>query len=133
MALWGIGAKWGNDDVSSEFLTNGIIRLGWSKNEAPDLYAMLDEIQVTDFVYIKSFVPNNRMLIIHAVGIVKETVNTNESIKVFWLTDLKENPIKISLNDVKGKNNVYSNTLYKEYSYEIAETIFKNTIRERKD
>ena len=95
---------------------------------------MFSDIKNNDIVYIKSFVPKNRQLNIYAVGVVKKTLDENDEITVEWFADMTAHPLKISLNDFKGKNNVYSNTLYREYNEEIISLIFnhvKNKSKER--
>ena len=134
MRVWGIGANWGDEPLKDSFVLNDCLTVGWSKEVAPDLYAMLEEIQVNDIVYIKSFVPKNRIVNVYAVGVVSKPLDINNQknsdVIVEWFADLTKQPIQISLNDVGGKNNVYSNTLYKEYNENIQNKIFEK-IRER--
>ena len=124
MVAWGMGAKWCNEKLTDDFLINNCISIGWSKDDAPNLYAMFADIKINDIIYIKAFVPKNRQLNIYAVGVVKKTLDKNEEITVEWFADMSLHPLKISLNDFKGKNNVYSNTLYREYNEEIISFIF---------
>lgn len=126
MKVWGVGALWKTENKSGFFIDNECIKIGYKKDVAPDLYEMMGDINVNDFVYIKSFVPKSRMLHIKAIGIVNMVSKNSGEISVHWFADMRQSPLKISLNNFNGKNNVYSNTLYREYNNEIIQYIFNN-------
>ena len=135
LRVWGMGARWGNKSMVKEFLEKGYAGIGWLEDEAPSLYSMIREIRAGDIIYIKSFVRKNCSLHIKAIGKVLSTKVSDSdyfrgkdrhiSIQVEWFN---ENELDIvydfSLNtDKNGKidfrNNVYNNTLYREYSDKI--------------
>ena len=126
MKVWGIGTN----DIYEFPLRKDYIRIDWDKEAAPDLHVMFRQIQVNDIVYVKAFLRNGRILRVKAIGIVTQSVHKQEEtgnmiIKVLWLDVFTKEPLDISLNDCNVKNNVYSNTLYQEYSQQIIEKIMK--------
>ncbi len=133
MRIWGIGAKWGDKNMYGVFAgkeSQGYAAIGWSPDEAPDLDKMFHSIREGDAIYIKRFLPNGRRLFIIAIGIVTKSAhidhavihqlyNSDENgqrsiISVDWRW-LNNEPDELTLNDLRTKNNVYSNTLYEEY------------------
>lgn len=70
MAIFGVGAHY-EDDVSAQFLSEGVACVGWSENHAPPAHSILRQLRTGDLVFIKSFTPQAG-LTIKAVGIVTE-------------------------------------------------------------
>ncbi|HBL82995.1 MAG TPA: hypothetical protein DD391_10505 [Clostridiales bacterium] len=126
MKVWGIGTN----DIREFPLRKDYIRIDWDKEAAPDLHVMFRQIQVNDIVYVKAFLRNGRVLRVKAIGIVTQSAHKQEEtenmvVTVLWLDVFTKDPLDISLNDCNLKNNVYSNTLYQEYSPQIIEKIMK--------
>lgn len=128
MAVWGIGAYY-DCDVSDDFINEKCACIGYEKKDASSLYEMFRRIKKGDIIYIKSFSIRNSTVIIKAIGYVtgrniKEFNfhNTQDSMgygrEVLWKKVFKENNnwIRVPLKDTDKINNVYSNTLYEEYS-----------------
>lgn len=130
MNIWGLGTCYGGyDDKKDIFIKNNIAAIGWSEDEALDLYAMMRKVDIGDIIYLKSSYPKKgvgRILRIKAVG---KVINPNkkfegksavgmEYIKNFTSFDL-------ALNEYKGKNSVYGSTFYQEYNPIIIEKILK--------
>lgn len=129
MAIYGIGAHF-EEDTSKHFIDNGVVGVGWKKEEAIALYQMISSIKVGDIVYIKSFSPSSPYLFIKGVGIITD-MEIIESKKakskgisfgrnVIWL--IKEH---IKLIKPEDKNNVRLNTLYEEFHPEVQSEIIK--------
>lgn len=79
MKIWGMGTCYGGyDDQTSIFIKNKIAAIGWSEDDAVDLYAMIREVEIGDIIYLKSSYPQKgkgRILRIKAIGRV---VNPNK-------------------------------------------------------
>ncbi len=137
LRVWGIGANWGNKSMVKEFLEKGYAGIGWYEDDAPSLYAMMREIKSGDIIYIKSFVRKNCTLHIKAIGRVMTTKFLNSdyfigkdrhiSIQVEWFNDVELDDVVYEFNEnidknnkkIDFRNNVYNNTLYREYSDKI--------------
>ena len=87
MAIYGIGANFG-EDVSEDFISEGVACIGWTPEQAPVLHRMLKYIKMGDIIYIKSYPPQIG-LIIKAVGIVTDdTVKDyafGKGVEVRWI------------------------------------------------
>lgn len=125
----------GYDDQTSVFIKNKVAAIGWSEDDAIDLYAMLGKVEIGDIIYLKSTYPkknSGRILRIKAIG---KVVNPNKKFdeKSAIGVDYIENftPVDLVLKDYKGKNNVYGSTFYQEYNPLIIEKIL-NLIQDRK-
>lgn len=129
MAVFGIGAYYDDDDVSSDFINEKCACIGYDKTDASSLYEMLRRIKKGDIIYIKSYNIKTKTVLIKAIGYVtgrniKEFnfPNSAESMgfgrKILWKKIFEENKdwIRVPLADEDQKNNVYNNTLYEEYS-----------------
>lgn len=140
MAIWGMGAFY-EEDVSAQFIENGVAFVGWDKKEAPVLHNMLDHIRVGDIIYLKSFTPKNKKLTIKAIGIVTNAQREVQDLRlkdrlypigkgvtVAWKTpaDFRES---IEVTERMFKNNVFNNTLYQEYNDEVIDLIFKQLLK----
>ncbi|MDY5940714.1 MAG: hypothetical protein SPJ23_03565 [Eubacteriales bacterium] len=126
MSVWGIGAFY-DFDVSEKFISQGCACIGWNKADAPSLYQMLTSVKIGDIIYLKSFLPKKKQLIIKAVGIVIDNridgniFETGNGIRVKWKA--LDTPIKVDITEKIYKNNVFNNTLYEEYNPEILEKV----------
>lgn len=133
MAVYGAGAYY-DEDVTKDFIDGECFCIGYDKSDATTLYEMLRRAKIGDIVYIKSFSPKSREKItIKAIGFIVGT-----SIKEFyfqngksmgygrnvkWVKNFSDcwEEIKLTQND--SVNNVYSNTMYEEYSSRIIKKI----------
>lgn len=130
MKIWGIGTCYGGyDDQTSRFIENGIAAIGWSEDDAIDLYAMLREVEIGDIVYLKSTYQKKgigRILRIKAVG---KVINANKkfdgksALGIEYVNDFVA--VDLALNEYRGKNSVYGSTFYQEYNPLIVEEILK--------
>ena len=123
VAIYGLGAYY-HEDVTSEFLSNGIACVGWDRTDAPALYNMMVHIKVGDIIYIKSH-PIDRGLIIKAVGIVTdgEVISTDlgdACLRVTWIWVGNE-----ELGKIPDKYNVRNNTLYEEHNPTIQRVVVR--------
>ena len=133
MRVWGMGFMYGRtDDHSDEFISNGTAVIGWAMEEAPDLYAMLLEVELGDVIYLKTFGVQKQEIRIWHVGKVINTLGladggAKHALGVQWIKSFDE-PLALSLRDRKyaGKNNVYKNTFYREYNPGIIRDILEH-------
>ena len=44
----------GYDDQTSVFIKNKVAAIGWSEDDAIDLYAMMGKVEIGDIMYLKS-------------------------------------------------------------------------------
>jgi hypothetical protein len=129
MAVFGIGAYYDDEDVSSDFVNKECACIGYDKTDASSLYEMLRRIKKGDIIYIKSYNIKTKTVLIKAIGYVigrniekfkfpndKDPMGYGR--KVLWKNVFEENGdwIRVPLADEDQKNNVYNNTLYEEYS-----------------
>lgn len=123
MKIWGIGANW-NKSEKDNFINHSVAAIGYSEDEAPALHAMMSEMEIGDIIYIKSFIPKNSTLKIKAVGRIIGYPYTEakifgnnapkRSVPVKWV--YSGDTEKYELTPADTKYNVYSLTLYREYS-----------------
>src|SRR5437867_11396802 len=118
MAIYGIGASYGENDVSSEFINMGLACIGWDEKEGQPLHTMLRHFKIGDIVYIKSHPPSVG-LIIKAVGIVisdeaKTDPKLGTGMPVKWLWTGEER-----LGQFDDKYPVRNITLYEEFSRKV--------------
>src|SRR5579871_41684 len=71
MAMFGLGAHY-EDDVTDDFINNGLACVGWEYNEAPSLHEIMRSVQVGDIIYIKAHPPHIG-LIVKAIGLVRNS------------------------------------------------------------
>ena len=125
----------GYDDQTTIFIENKIAAIGWSENDAIDLYAMIGKVEIGDIIYLKSTYPKKSIGRILRIKTVGKVVNPNKKFdgKSAIGMDYIENfaPIDLVLKDYKGKNSVYGSTFYQEYNPLIIEKIL-NLIQDRK-
>lgn len=129
MAVWGIGAYYKNSspaDKTDEFLNDKRAYIGWNEPDAPALYRMFDSIKAGDLIYIKSFAPKTKQLLIKAVGIVKDTKkeasdSLGTGIEVCWNLDFSSDTVNVTSQIYR--NNVFNNTLYEEFNDNIIQKV----------
>jgi len=130
MAIYGIGAFY-SEDVSEKFISNNLVGVGWSDQDAPELHQYIHSLKVGDIVYIKAFPPSLNQIIVKAIGIiiddsVLDKKMTNGLVecgrKVRWFS--KE---PFSIPKPIERNNVRQNTMYEEFHPEI-QTLIINKI-----
>lgn len=115
MAIFGIGATYGNNDVSQNFIDNNIVCLGWDISEAPALHEILRYLKVGDIIYIKT-APIGKGIRIKAVGIVTDNRlqkidNLGTGVAVQWIWNGYKN-----IGTIVDKYNVRNNTIYEEFN-----------------
>jgi hypothetical protein len=114
MAVFGVGAYY-DRDVSSDFITNEVVGVGWDDNDAPELREYFQSLKVGDIVYIKAAFGGNDITV-KGIGIIKDNVilrntglvSTGRNVK--WLYTNK-----FVIKRPQEKNNVRSNTVYEEF------------------
>ena len=123
MSVWGIGAYY-DEDKASDFISNGVACLGWSKQDAQPLHSMLSSIKIGDIIYIKSFVTQKKQLIVKAIGIVTGEVcdkpnktNLGCGVCVKWKENFSEEVFDVTPE--MYRNNVFNKSLYEEFNEEI--------------
>ena len=136
MKVWGMGTCYGGyNDQTSMFIKNKIAAIGWSEDDAIDLYAMIGKVEIGDIIYLKSTYPKKNIGRILRIKTIGKVVNPNKkfngksAIGVDYIKNFA--PIDLVLNDYKGKNSVYGSTFYQEYNPLIIEKIL-NLIQDRK-
>jgi hypothetical protein len=124
MAIYGIGASYGDIDVSPHFIKRGLACIGWDEKKAQPLHAMLRHFKIGDIVYIKSHPPSIG-LIIKAVGVVvsvdlkmDKKLGTGIPVKWLWTGDER-------LGQLDDKYPVRNITLYEEFSRKIQTRVLK--------
>ena len=132
MAIFGIGAFY-DQDVSSSFVNANLVGVGWSDKDAPELHQFMMALKVGDIVYIKSFPPGSKEIIVKAIGIVIDDIirtsqDSNNLVacgrNVRWASTQEFRIIK-----PQEKNNVRSNTMYEEYHPEVQKSILTKIVK----
>lgn len=132
MAIYAVGFTYQNPngahDRSSDFLTNGIVCIGWDITDAPDLHNLMKTFQTGDIVYLKKWDIGSSSVFVRAIGFIKdEEIKSPSNLdtigrNVVWkFTDPKGFTIKPD-----GKNNVRTNSIYQEFDPIVQKAIFKN-------
>lgn len=115
MAIFGIGAHYGGtEDVSEDFIKEGLACVGWDEKDAPPAHGILRQLRTGDLIFIKSFAPQVG-LTIKAVGIVTEgkiqsDANLGTCVAVRWVWTGEER-----IGKLDDKWPVRSVTIYEEY------------------
>jgi hypothetical protein len=117
MAIFGIGAYY-DRDVSADFLEHGCACVGWAEADAPPAHAILRHLRAGDIIFIKSFTPNEG-LIIKAVGLVREGrvrsfSDLGDGVPVRWVWNGEER-----VGRLDDKWPVRTVTIYEEYHPEV--------------
>ena len=144
MAVFGAGAFYYDDDnsgvdVTKDFLEQECFCIGYEKKEASALYEMLRRVKIGDIVYLKSFKVGKKgesgTIFIKAIGFVigqniksftfSDGSNMGYGRGVKWIKDFsdREDWFELELNPEERVNNVYSNTMYEEYSARVITTV----------
>ena len=115
MAIFGIGATYGNNDVSQNFIDNNIVCVGRDISEDPALHEILRYLKVGDIIYIKT-APIGKGIRIKAVGIVTDNRlqkidNLGTGVAVQWIWNGYKN-----IGTIVDKYNVRNNTIYEEFN-----------------
>lgn len=124
MAIYAVGAFFdGTTDVSPQFIQAGIVGIGWSATDAPELHQFMRTLKVGDIVYIKAYPPGSSDIIVKAVGIIvdgKEALNSlvGYGRNVRWV-----HTQEIRIPKPLEKNNVRSNTMYEEFHPAVQQAI----------
>ena|ERR1700722_9193684 len=117
MAIYGVGAFY-EEDVSSQFISNNLVGVGWSYQRASDLHQFMRSLKVGDVVYIKA-APPGQAIVVKGIGLImdnqiRDDQNSGGLVhcgrNVRWVSTTT-----FTLPARSGKNNVQSNTLYEEF------------------
>ena len=132
MAIHGVGAYFGDHDVSPEFIRRKIIGIGWSITDAPDLHEYIKSLKVGDIVYIKS-APLKGDFSIKAIGIISSSVILNDVALSNDTVSIAREVKWISTKEFKlrrgsEKNNVKLNSLFEEYNPLVQKRIINEII-----
>ena len=130
VAIYGIGANFGGIDVSKNFLHSGVAGVGWDQADAPDLHNYVDSIEKGDIIYIKSCNFGNDICV-KGIGIVTDNASVgtfnigskypiNRGKQVDWL-----DKSTFVIPKPYGKNNVRSNSVYREFHPDVIKEILK--------
>ncbi len=128
MAVWGIGAydPGKREDKAKLFVDNGMIEVGYTKDEKPMFYRLLHLMDYGDLVFIKARYRYNKPLTIKAIGLVIKTAEQDftdhSKVEICWLLDLTNEP-KVIQSENKSDGSV--NTIYQERDPEIIKTIIE--------
>jgi len=138
MGVFGVGASFSADksgDVSKQFIEQGLIALGWTKEEAPSLYNLFFALRTGDIVYLKSSGRQHTSITVKAIGIVRNnTIREKENPfpehgevsiirEIAWLTT-----DQFLVDSITDKYNVRENTIYEEFHPKILEKIIEKII-----
>jgi len=89
MAIYGFGAMFGGTlDKTEDFMSDGVVGVGWTDRDSFGCRAMVRGITVGDIAFIKAY-PPNQGLILKAVGVVLsnkpvDDPNLGYCVKVRW-------------------------------------------------
>lgn len=123
MAIFGIGAWYSGDDMTSIFLEKEVACVGWGEEYAPTLHRIMAHIKIGDIIYIKKYPPSEG-LTIKAIGIVADD-------KVTQIPDVGEACVKVKwawkgdeyIGKIDDKYIVHTGTLYEEYNPDVQKKI----------
>jgi len=122
MAIFGVGAYYDSrtpPDVSGQFIAQGVVGVGWSASDAPELHQFIRSLKVGDVVYIKSASPTSADIVVKGIGLVRDdaivvAADTGGLVqigrRVVWLS--RE---EFRIPKPNEKNNVRLNTMYEEF------------------
>jgi hypothetical protein len=128
IAIYGVGAFY-DEDVSGEFIRNGLVGVGWDVNDAPELQEYFKSLKVGDIVYLKAAAFGASQISVKGIGIIKDNTirtraDTNRLVEtgrnVVWL-----NKDPFTIPRPAEKNNVRSNTVYEEFHPQIQKEIIE--------
>jgi hypothetical protein len=139
MAIFGVGSKWGKEELKNQFFEEGKFILGWNEPTAKDIYSAISTLKVGDILYIKGSPPGSRKIKVKGIGIVSKNfmncINENEYenvsfsnweslfIKVEWFC---QEEFTITIPGAEGKlTNQRASTFYEEYLPYVQEIIIR--------
>lgn len=111
LAIFGIGALYGTEDMTDIFLNQEVACVGWEEEESLSLHNIIKHIKVGDIIYIKTY-PPNMGLTIKAIGlVVDDTVSRIDHVgeaclRVKWVWKGEE-----FMGKIEDRYNVRLNTL----------------------
>lgn len=117
MSIYGFGAHY-DEDKSQEFISNGVVCVGYNIGDAPAFHQILRYLKPGDIVYLKSF-PPGKGLTIKATGIV-----TDEEVSDYGNLGMGRRVLytwtgEVSLSNIPDKYNVRRITAYEEFNHEV--------------
>lgn len=130
MATYGFGANYSGTDMTENFITNGVVCIGWSKREAPTSHIILREIKIGDIVYLKSNQPGGYPTI-KAIGVVtsnrvRKYEELGDGIKVKWVvTELNK-----YMSKCDKRYNIRANTIYEEKDDKLIRYVVKQLLKQ---
>ncbi|HEX3912346.1 MAG TPA: hypothetical protein VHW71_02465 [Steroidobacteraceae bacterium] len=74
MAIFAVGANYDGDDVSPQFIAQGVAGVGWDHASAPELHQLMASLKVGDIVYIKAYAPSSPDIIVKGIGFIRDAV-----------------------------------------------------------
>ncbi len=126
MAVWGIGATWDGRDVSKEFVGYSTAAIGYNEDEKPTFHKRMRDVKVGDLIFIKAKHNESGWLYVKAIGIVMDIhlcaengFEGQDGIKVRWIKNLTDNPVKISSPPEYGS----THTLYEEKKDSVIQSV----------
>jgi len=123
MAIFAVGAYY-DEDVSDDFIRNGIAGPGHAKADAPELHQFVNSLKVGDILYIKSASPSSKDIVIKAIGVVTDDIFVTSSSVVSAGRNIKWLVTEsFKVPKPKEKNNVRMNTMYEEFHPEVQKVI----------
>lgn len=144
MAIFGVGSKWGDEELKNQFFDEGKFILGWNEDSAKDLYSFVASLKVGDILYIKANAPGSRDIRVKGVGIVTKNligcINSGDFgelaisdwqslfVRVAWI-HIEEFIINIPNNEGK-LTNIRAATIYEEYLPFVQEAVLSKVIKE---
>jgi hypothetical protein len=145
MAIFGAGSSWdGGEEQKQDFFEDENFVIGWSYEDARDVYLASAALKAGDIIYLKSNAPGQRKIKVKGIGVVTKSiiegvwddilvnrgiVNISPVIEVRWvITD----EFHIEIPDAEGKfTAVRASTFYEEYlpfvQSAIINRLFSNT------
>lgn len=129
MAIFGAGSTWdGTEEQKQDFFDQGNFAIGWSYEDARDVYLALASLKAGDIIYLKSNAPGTRRIRVKGIGIVispiiqglfnsifdnQGTPAINPTIEVRWANT---DEFHIDIPADEGKlTAVRASTFYEEY------------------
>lgn len=125
MSIYGAGSDWWDgQDKATDFFQNNNYEIGWSKNEAQDIYQMVQYVKLGDFIYLKANRPGSLHLRIKGIGIVTGFQGGSIIIlNVKWIITEK---FHIDIPQGTGKHtHIRSATFYEEFNPYVIEFIIR--------
>lgn len=124
MAIYGVGAYY-DEDVSEEFLEDGIVGTGWEASDAPELHQYFRTLKVGDIIYLKA-ASFGQPITVKGIGIIRDEIVLSKT--DHYLTAVGRNVKwvsreRFSIARPPEKNNVRANTVYEEFHPDVQREI----------